>query len=171
MNSLRSCRPPIYHFKVANPVKRVSTLQKWAFRLVLHTVPSMLSVKQENYEYQFWVGVAGHLSRSCRPPMNSLRSCRPPIYHFKVANPVKRVSTLQKWAFRLVLHTVPLMLSVKQENYEYQFWVFWYDLDSKKENPKLFSLFCRIFILLSRESDQSAITSLLRSCQPSVYHT
>ena len=28
-----------------------------------------------------------------------------------------------------------------------------------------------IFILLSRESDQSAITSSLRSCQPSVYHT
>ena len=28
-----------------------------------------------------------------------------------------------------------------------------------------------IFILLSRESDQSAITSLLRSCRPSVYHS
>ena len=28
-----------------------------------------------------------------------------------------------------------------------------------------------IFILLSRECDQSAITSLHRSCQPSVYHT
>ena len=28
-----------------------------------------------------------------------------------------------------------------------------------------------IFIFLSQESDQSAITSSLRSCQPSVYHT
>ena len=32
-------------------------------------------------------------------------------------------------------------------------------------------VFCHIFILLPRESDQSAITSWLRSCQPPVCHT
>ena len=34
-----------------------------------------------------------------------------------------------------------------------------------------FFLFSCIFILLSRESDQCAIASSLRSCRPSVYHT
>ena len=34
----------------------------------------------------------------------------------------------------------------------------------------VFLVFSCIFILLSRESDQSVVTSLLRSCRPSVYH-
>ena len=40
----------------------------------------------------------------------------------------------------------------------------------KKTSTSSLLSFSRVFLFLSRESDRSAITSSLRSCQPLVYH-
>ena len=52
---------------------------------------------------------------------SSLRSCRPSVYHFKIENLVKCLfQQHNKQTCRLVLHTVPLMLNVKQRSGESQ---------------------------------------------------
>ena len=59
---------------------------------------------------------------------SSLRSYQRSVYHHKRGNPSKCFSQRHnKQTGRLVLHIAPLMLSIKQESCEYQFYSHWFD--------------------------------------------
>ena len=56
------------------------------------------------------------------------RSCQLSVHHFNIGNPAKCLSQQHyKYTCWLFLHTVPLLLSVKQGSCEYQFSSHWFD--------------------------------------------
>ena len=67
-SSLRSYQPSVYHTKMGNPAKCLSQQHKKSTcRLVPHTVPLMLNVKQEGCEYRTTFKVIGLTRLGIKP--------------------------------------------------------------------------------------------------------
>ena len=85
----------------------------------------------QSFSLLFYLYLLAYLSsyheKATKRCTSSLRSCRPSVYHTEMGNPVKCLFQQHSKRTCRLLHTVPLMLNVKQGSCEYQFLSHWFD--------------------------------------------